>query len=210
MDEINIIWDVDGTLIDSYDSIIKHIKKTINHFNIDYSSEFIRDMCQKESTTYFYEYVSKNNNISFEEIFNYHNSDPIRDLSLIKLMPSVKEFLETSKELNVKHYIYTHRGITTNKICEMLGVKEYFEEIVTSENGFKRKPDPEAINYLIDKYQMNKENTYYLGDRLLDQRCGRNAGIKAIYYQSYKGIELDKREYDIKINDLKELIDIFK
>lgn len=55
----------------------------------------------------------------------------------------------------------------------------YFEEVVTAANGFKRKPDPEALTYLINKYQMDKKRTYYIGDRSLDQQAAEKSGIQS-------------------------------
>ena len=78
------------------------------------------------------------------------------------------------------HFVYTHKGITANDVLERLGVRQYFTEVVTSANGFARKPEPEAINYLLDKYDLDKTSTYYVGDRRLDVEAAENAGIKSI------------------------------
>ena len=59
-------------------------------------------------------------------------------------------------------------------------MRQYFTEVVTSANGFARKPEPEAINYLLDKYDLDKTSTYYVGDRRLDVEAAENAGIKSI------------------------------
>ena len=42
-----------------------------------------------------------------------------------------------------------------------------FTEILTSQSGFARKPDPEAAMYLMEKYGLEPEKTYYIGDRSL-------------------------------------------
>ena len=55
---------------------------------------------------------------------------------------------------------------------------------MTSENHFKRKPDPEAIYYILQKYNINKEEAYYIGDRPLDILCAKNANIKGIFLKN--------------------------
>ncbi|MBR3483981.1 MAG: HAD-IA family hydrolase [Lachnospiraceae bacterium] len=59
---------------------------------------------------------------------------------------------------------------------------ECFNEIVTSQSGFARKPEPDGINYFIDKYNLNRKNVYYVGDRTIDMDCAKNAGVNGILY----------------------------
>ena len=47
---------------------------------------------------------------------------------------------------------------------------------------FLRKPNPEAANYLLDKYQLDPDNTYYIGDRTLDAEFAQNSGIQSINF----------------------------
>lgn len=204
---INLIWDMDGTLIDSYDSIIDCICKTIDYHDIEYDKSLIRDIIQKESTSYFLKLISKKNMIPYEDLWNYYNSLAV-DENMITLMPNVARVLEMLETRNVKNYIYTHRGSSAYSILKNLKIEKYFVEVVNSEKCFERKPSPEAINYLVNKYEMNRKETYYIGDRLLDQKCARNASIKSIFYNSYKDIDLDEKDYDYKIEDLLDLIEI--
>ncbi len=57
------------------------------------------------------------------------------------------------------------------------GIDKYISDVVISDDGFKRKPDPEAFNYLIDKHNLNKSETLSVGDRLFDVQAGKNAEI---------------------------------
>ena len=63
-----------------------------------------------------------------------------------------------------------------------LGLTGFFREILTSQSGFARKPAPDAIVYLMDKYRLEREHTYYVGDRSLDMQCAKNAGISGILF----------------------------
>ena len=65
-----------------------------------------------------------------------------------------------------------------------------FSEIITSDNHLARKPDPEALTYLIDKYNLDPSETAMVGDRPLDIQAGQNAGIKTILFDE-AGIFLD-------------------
>jgi len=64
-----------------------------------------------------------------------------------------------------------------------------FTLIKGSQSGFERKPHPEAANYLLDKYQLDPESTYYIGDRTLDVEFAQNSGIQSINFleSSFEG-----------------------
>lgn len=65
---------------------------------------------------------------------------------------------------------------------EIYGLYGYFSDFITSQQGFERKPSPDAINYLINKYDMIHSETIMIGDRDLDLLAAKNAGISACYF----------------------------
>ncbi|GGI65123.1 hypothetical protein GCM10011482_07770 [Enterococcus alcedinis] len=95
-------------------------------------------------------------------------------------MDGSKEILLWTKQNNVQNYIYTHKSDVANTILKDLNIASFFVEVVTSSYEFKRKPDPQAIEYLIEKYNLDKRKTYYIGDRLLDIEVAIYANINSI------------------------------
>ena len=67
-------------------------------------------------------------------------------------------------------------------ILRDLGLDVYFTEILTSQSGFARKPSPEAATYLISKYHLKPDRTFYIGDRTLDIDFAQNSGIQSINF----------------------------
>lgn len=97
-------------------------------------------------------------------------------------MPRAREALEALAGQGARHFVYTHRGTTTAAVLQNLGLDGLFTEIVTSQNGFPRKPAPDAILYLMGKYGLDPAATFYVGDRTIDMDCARNAGIGGILF----------------------------
>ena len=89
---------------------------------------------------------------------------------------------------------------------EKLGVKHFFTEIVTSESGFQAKPSGEGVEYLTEKYGLQKEKTAYVGDRTLDVYCAKNAGVKAILYLPEDSCVIPTGKEDRIIGNLEDLI----
>lgn len=78
----------------------------------------------------------------------------------------------------------SHRNNQVLTILNSAQIDSYFTEFVTSDNGFKRKPAPDSINYLLDKYHLDPAKTVMIGDRPLDIEAGKAAGVATIYFDS--------------------------
>ena len=174
------IWDFDGTLVDSYEAIGQALQVTYAHYGLAFDEQWIMDFIIKESVKALLYQVAKEQKFNFAELSAFFKKEQEARDYLIKPMPHLTEVLAATKQKGVTHFVYTHKGITANDVLERLGVRQYFTEVVTSANGFARKPEPEAINYLLDKYDLDKASTYYVGDRRLDVETTENAGIKSI------------------------------
>ena len=107
----------------------------------------------------------------------------------VVLMPGAREVLDWTDQVGIRNFVYTHKGDNAFAILRDLGLESYFKEILTSQSGFARKPSPEATNYLLDKYRLNPDNTYYIGDRTLDVEFAQNSGIQSLNFleSSYEG-----------------------
>ncbi len=205
---INLIWDLDGTLLDSYDNMVESLLLLCNKFNIDIAKIELLKKIKTTSITDFIKEISVEKNLDYNELINLFIKNK-RTFEYNKLIENVFEVLVYLKEKNIKCYVYTHNDNKTFEILKKLNVIQYFEEIITSDNGFLRKPNPDALIYLIEKYKMEKENTYYIGDRNLDIECANNAKIKSILFLNDSIIESEKKETYL-IKDMLEIKEIFR
>ena len=204
---ISIIWDLDGTLIDSYPFIVSAAKTVSDHYKLGYSTEYIFKFTKDNTVDVFFKKMAKETNVDIDVLIKEFRTDFFKNEAKIKLIDNVKEILEYFKENNIDNYIYTHKGDTTHKVLKNNDVDDYFIEVVTIMYNFKMKPDPEGANYLVNKYSLDKNHTYLIGDRFLDVDCARNANIKSVYYNPL-GHTNDNADYNIK--DMLELKEIIK
>ena len=199
-----LIWDFDGTLVDSYEAIGEALKVTYAHYDLDFNEEWVMSFIIKESVKALLYKVAKEEDLDFAELSTFFKKEQEARDHMINPMPHMVEVLKQTKQAGVSHFVYTHKGITANDVLERLGVHQYFTEVVTSANGFARKPEPEAINYLIKKYALDKADTFYVGDRRIDVEAAENAGIKSI------NLGQPDSKNNQKIANLSELITLFK
>ena len=189
MQKTAFIWDLDGTLLDSYEAILSGIEETFGQFAISYDKGKVREFILKYSVQDLLMQVAEERKLDVEVLNQVRAQSLAEKNAQVVLMPGARDVLAWAEESGIQNFVYTHKGDNAFTILRDLGLESYFTEILTSQSGFARKPSSEAANYLIDKYQLNHDNTYYIGDRTLDVEFAQNSGIQSINFleSSYEG-----------------------
>ena len=189
MQKTAFIWDLDGTLLDSYEAILSGIEEIYAQFSIPYDEEKVREFILKFSVQDLFVQVAEERKLDVEMLNQVRAQSLAEKNAQVVLMPGARDVLAWAEESGIQQFVYTHKGDNALTILRDLGLESYFMEILTSQSGFARKPSPEAATYLIDKYQLNHDNTYYIGDRTLDVEFAQNSGIQSINFleSTYEG-----------------------
>lgn len=189
MQKTAFIWDLDGTLLDSYEAILSGIEETFGQFSIPYDKEKVREFILKYSVQDLLVQVAEERKLDAEVLNQVRAQSLAEKNAQVILMPGAREVLAWADQVGIRNFVYTHKGDNAFTILRDLGLESYFTAILTSQSGFARKPSPEAATYLLDKYQLNPDNTYYIGDRTLDVEFAQNSGIQSINFleSTYEG-----------------------
>lgn len=189
MQKTAFIWDLDGTLLDSYEAILSGIEETFAQFSIPYDKEQVREFILKYSVQDLLVRVAEDRNLDVEVLNQVRAQSLAEKNAQVVLMSGAREMLSWADQVGIQQFVYTHKGDNAFAILRDLGLEFYFTEILTSQSAFARKPSPEAAIYLLDKYQLNPDNTYYIGDRTLDVEFAQNSGIQSINFleSTYEG-----------------------
>ena len=182
MQKTAFIWDLDGTLLDSYEAILSGIEETFAQFSIPYDKEQVREFILKFSVQDLLVQVAEERKLDVEVINQVRAQSLAEKNAQVVLMPGARDVLAWADEAGIQQFIYTHKGNNAFTILRDLGLEPCFTEILTSQSGFARKPNPEVATYLLDKYQLNPEKTYYIGDRTLDVEFAQNSKIQSINF----------------------------
>ena len=189
MQKIAFIWDLDGTLLDSYEAILSGLEETFAQFSIPYDKEKVREFILKYSVQDLLVQVAEERKLDVAVLNQVRAQSLAEKNAQVVLMPGAREMLAWADQAGIQQFVYTHKGDNALTILRDLGLESYFTEILTSQSGFARKPSPEAAIYLLDKYQLNPDNTYYIGDRTLDVEFAQNSGIQSLNFleSTYEG-----------------------
>jgi len=206
--EAAVIWDLDGTLLDSYDVIVDSIFLTFQEAGISMSHDRIKRYAICASSRDLFHEVARDSGNVVEALFARYSQISGSKYLQIKAMNGALDTLQALRQIGVENYVYTHRGRTTIPVLDNLNMTQYFAEVLTSRSGFARKPDPEAITYLIEKHGLDTQRTYYVGDRGLDIACANNAGIKSVLFRRTGDLDVSSGKERYVISDLKQILDI--
>ena len=182
MQEAAFIWDLDGTLLDSYEAILAGIEETYRQFSLPYNKKEVRAFILKYSVQDLLEQVAKERGLDVGLLNQVRARSLSEKNAQVVLMSGAREVLAWADQRGIQQFVYTHKGENAFTILRALGLDSYFTEILTSQSGFARKPSPEAATYLINKYHLNPDRTYYIGDRTLDIEFAQNSGIQSINF----------------------------
>ena len=180
MDYENYIWDLGGTLLDNYESSIHAFSATL--WSMAERVVLRTDVYDalKVSTAYAVEKFASDLPGFLEE----YKKLEAEELEKPILFSGAKKVLKSLSVNGKKNFMISHRNHQVLTILSAAEIGSYFTEVVTADNGFKRKPAPESINYLLSKYKLNPKKTVMIGDRSLDIEAGNAAGVETIYFDS--------------------------
>ena len=200
------IWDLDGTLFDSYQSIVSSLVDVAEACGVPDTAEKIMKTVKQEAVSAYLRDLSAACGKSTDELMQMYRTVSHAKMDGITLIPGAAETLAALRKQGVQHFVYTHRGSSTMHLLDRLGLTGYFTEIVTHEHGFPPKPSGEGVNYLTGKYALDKTATAYIGDRTLDVLCAKDAGVQAVLYLPEDSCVEPTGQEDRIIRELGELV----
>ncbi len=213
-----IIFDLDGTLIDTLEGITKGLNLTLKELNIskNYSKEEVKTFIGNGAKKLLFLALKREFNEEEYSLYlkNYEKTQYIS--------PFFKDVLNTLIHLKNKGYILIINSNKPDEILQKLiknkfnGLeKTLFSDIKGQDSSIKRKPDPTYLNELINKLHLKKENGFYVGDSIVDILASKNLNIKSIIvsygYGNQKEIIDNKPDYYIdEFKKVEEIVDKYE
>ena len=167
---MNILWDFDGTLFDTYPALVEGIVK-LSQKDLE-RSEVLKWLKIDSKTAFKHYCLSEDLREEFQKLhINYS-----------KLHSRPFDHLEDVLASVDNNIIVTHRDKeSTIYLLEKLHLAKYFKEIVSvEEQGFTRKPHCSSYEYVLKSHHID----LVMGDRDLDLIPARQLNIKTVAFQN--------------------------
>ena len=176
----NIIFDFDGTLVDSNDAVISSLKETKKNFQGFYPDDnSVREVLGKSLESQL-RGIGINENI--DEALEYYRNHyrKVRD-ELTFEYQGIREMLDLLYSMGIRMAIVSNKGKNgLNHGLDKFGYGKYFDMVVGKDDVIFNKPDRNAFDMVIKKFGGNKKDYIMVGDSLSDMKFGKNSGIKTV------------------------------
>ena len=192
-----ILFDLDGTLLDSLDSILESFKtalENINHAD-KYNTERVTNLIGLPLPIMF-EGLGVPRELSAQSLLEYKNHYTKIKLEKTTLMEGTKEALELASDFANLGVVTTKVSTSSLELLEHLGISHYFKALVGADNVTNPKPHPEPILKCMQMLgATDKASTWMIGDTHLDTQSAYEAGVRSIGLSCGYGSEDKMKKY---------------
>ena len=174
-----ILFDLDGTLIDSTEAILEsfHHSLHLHGGKIDVNDTMITSQIGHQLEVMFAE-VGVENAMIDAHVATYKLY--YREISRQKtiLLPQAIEAVREASMFARLGIVTTKTGLYSQELMEHFDLMHYFEVLVGREHVENPKPHPEPIWTALEKMSGEKSTAWMIGDTRLDIEAAKNAGIE--------------------------------
>lgn len=203
-----VIFDLDGTLVDSDLGLVK-VGLELSKYFLPKKGVTVDDYLYlngpplSESLALLFPDADVN-----EVIAKYYELavDSVKDVTIF---PKTLETLKTLKQNKVRLAIFTSRHRrATDLIVKKFGLAPYFELIIAGNDGFKSKPSGEAIKHIYEELDEKRARTLYVGDNWRDVLAAKDANVEIAFVLPYRRRFALDLTVDYELNDINDVVEV--
>ena len=203
-----VVFDLDGTLLSSHETIYKATIYSLNQLNIEGEIP-----CDKFSTRIglHFEDIFDEFGITvpdFEQFIEIYKSVYFDYIDSSKIYPGVMDTLEYLKSNNIKTALLTTKAQDqADKLSKYFKLNNQLDYIMGRRPGLTHKPSPEPLLKICKDLSVESNDCLIVGDSEMDVRCGKNANSKTccVTYGYRSKESLEKEKPDFMIDNIEEL-----
>ena len=205
-----ILFDLDGTLIDSTDAIVSTFNHSFKELNYDFKGN---DEDIKSLIGYPLDIMYKELGVDEEKVWDFVDAYKNRYRMISKeqttLLENAYEAVELASQIGRVSVVTTKTRTYTMPLLEHFNIAQFFEIVTGRENVQNPKPHPEPILITLEQMNYNKDihDVWMIGDTKLDLIAANEANVNSIGLLCGYGNEEELRKYtsNIKQNSLEAI-----
>lgn len=210
------IFDMDGTIFDTekfyYQTWLEIAKKEGFIFGLE-DKVRLSGKQSNESIAYMVENFSMDEKeaIRIRKNLNELREKKFNELDYSLKKPGLLNLLSYLRENN-KNIALASSSIKSriDFLLDREGVRDYFDEIISSDDITKGKPDPQIFNLAMEKIGADKNKTYIIEDSLAGVKAAKKSGAKVVLIIDLDESELIKSQADLVFSSLDEFLSYIK
>jgi HAD superfamily hydrolase (TIGR01549 family) len=214
-----LLFDIDGTLSDSDDHMVDRVCKVLAPicwlFRNKNPKHFARWLVMAVETPANFLYMLADRvglDAMFARLYNWmahRRKKKTADDSHYKMIPGVREMLETLAEHYPMAVVSARDALTTRHFLEYFDLLPFFTMVVTSQTCKFTKPYPDPLLYAAEVLGVPAEACLMIGDTVVDVRAGKAAGAQtaAVLCGFGQKSELIRAGADLVLTATPEIVD---
>ena len=173
----HFFWDLDGTVLDTYPCMVACFCRAAAGMGVTAEPEEVLALMKDSLSACVAAYAERGGLSAGALLAAFRRGEERLPAGQGRPGPGIPQALDALRKLGGTHYLVTHRNRRTLDFLQANGLAEYFTRVITSEDGFPRKPAPDSLLYLLKTCALQPERCVMIGDRPLDVEAGVNAGM---------------------------------
>ncbi len=182
---INVIFDLDGTLIDTEKLYRKYWPMALADYGYELSDEralMLRSLGRPFAPAQFKEWYGEDFDYNLVRKRRKEYVEGYIEKNGVELRPGVKEILEYLRDKKITVAIATATDYErTDKYLNMTGIREYFEHIICATMVEHGKPAPDIYEYACSKLNANPSDCFAVEDAPNGVKSAYAAGLNVIF-----------------------------
>ena len=208
-----LFFDLDGTLIDSKLDLANSVNAALSHFNLQtLDNETIYGFVGNGVKQLLVDCLKQNNKLNILDEFYMYFLEHYQDHLLDNTHP-YKGIVDVLDELRHRYdmFVVTNKSeMFAQKILKELKLSDYFKDIAGGDSYEHKKPHPEPVLRLKERYGLNIDKSFVVGDSENDILLAKALNLRIIWASyGFRDMEILKTyKVDFVINTPKEILDI--
>jgi phosphoglycolate phosphatase len=186
-----ILFDLDGTLIDSTEAILESFKVAFDSFGTEVPSvDRIKNEIGHTLENMFLTLGVDEDKV-YAHIDAYKMHYRVISCQKTTLLEGAREAVVEASKFATLGIVTTKTGEYSTILLEHMGLMKYFEVLIGREHVTNPKPHAEPILKALEKLEHNLDSVWMIGDTPMDIISAKNAGVKSVAVTSgYASIEI--------------------
>jgi len=198
-----VVFDCDGVMFSSRESNRIYYNHLLHAFSCPPLNEAELQYVHIHNVNNSVDHIFRNHpQVSIETVHAYRNNlDYTPYLQHMEMEPDLVPFLEAIKP-RFHTAISTNRTDTMEIILDSFGLRPWFEMVVTATVAPRPKPAPDGLLMIFERFQVQPEETIYIGDSVIDGEHCASVGVDLI---AFRNSELPARYH---VNNFMSILDL--
>ena len=179
------IFDMDGTLVDTIDTIAYFGNMTLQNFGIETIPTEKYKILVGNGSRVLIERMLESCGVEMDNIDEIHqwymNKYDNDFMYLTKVYNGIIPMLKRLKEQGVKTAILSNKDdLTAKKVAVDLFEEGLIDLCLGAREGKALKPDPESVFEIVEDFGVARAECLYIGDTATDIETAKNAGLYSV------------------------------